>query len=164
MHNYIQATASAHYYIPIESPFALGLRGEIAFNNNTFCENYTATMIQAPAFSPTPSTPTTFNTGLRANQYIAAGILPIWKITPSLQFRTEFYGFAPWRPIYDGDNNNPYYGKYFERINFLGEASIVYSLPFASVSLYANYCNAPKSQWNFGITLGMQLFAPKFLE
>ncbi len=164
MHNYIQATASAHYYIPIESPFALGLRGEIAFNNNTFCENYTATMIQAPAFSPTPSTHNTFNTGLRANQYIAAGILPIWKITPSLQFRTEFYGFAPWRPIYDGDNNNPYYGKYFERINFLGEASIVYSLPFASVSLYANYCNAPKSQWNFGITLGMQLFAPKFLE
>lgn len=164
MHSYIQATATAHYYLPIESPFALGLRGEVAFNNNTFCENYTATMIQAPSFAPTPSTRNTFNTGLRANQYIAAGILPIWKITSSLQLRTEFYGFAPWRPIYEGDNNTPYYGKYFERINFLGEASIVYSLPFASISIYANYCNAPKSQWNFGITLGMQLFAPKFLE
>ncbi len=164
MHSYIQATASAHYYIPMNIPFALGLRGEMAYNNNQFCENYTATLIQAPAFTPTPSTRNTFNTGLRANQYVAVGILPIWKITPALQFRTEFYGFAPWKPIYENEDNSPYYGKIFERTDFFGEASVVYSLPFASLSAYVNYCNVPKGQWNFGITLGMQLFAPKFLN
>lgn len=164
MHSYIQATASAHYYIPMNIPFTIGLRGEMAYNNNQFCENYTATLIQAPAFTPTPSTRNTFNTGLRANQYVAFGILPIWKIMPALQFRTEFYGFAPWRPIYENEDNSPYYGKIFERIDFFGEASVVYSLPFASLSAYVNYCNVPKGQWNFGITLGMQLFAPKFLN
>ncbi len=164
MHNYLQVTASAHYYISTGTPFTLGLRGDVAFNTNQFCENYTATMIQAPAFAPTPSMQNTFNTKLRANQYVAAGILPIYKITPSLQIRTEFYGFLPFRPIYEDDNNKAYYGKAFSEISFVGEASVVYSLPFASVSAFANYCNAPKSQWSFGITLGMQLFAPQFLE
>lgn len=164
MHNYLQITASSHYYIPMNIPFALGLRGEIAYNNNQFCENYTATIIQAPAFTPTPFTRDSFNTGLRANQYVAVGILPIWKITPILQFRTEFYGFAPWKPIFENANNIPYYGKIFEKINFFGEASVVYNLPFASLSTYVNYCNVPKGQWNFGIILGIQLFAPRFLN
>ena len=163
MHSYFQLHAAAHYYLPINSPIAIGLRGEIAYNNNTFSENYTATMIQAPAFNPTPSTLISFTPGLRAHKFIAAGILPIWKIMNGLQLRTEFYGFLPFRPIYE-ENNKAYYGEPFERINFFGEAAIVYTLPWASVSLYGNYCNAPTSQWTFGLTLGFQLFAPKFID
>ncbi len=164
IHNYFQLTALAHYYLPFKGPIALGLRGEIAYNNNSFCENYTATMIQAPAFTPTPFTHNSFNTGMRANQFIAAGILPIWKITKVLQLRTEFYGFLPIRNIYETSNNMAAYDKPFNQINFFGEASLVYNLPFASLSIYANYGNAPKSQWNFGITLGRQFFAPRFIN
>lgn len=163
LHSYFQLRASAQYYIPINKPITLGLRGEVTYNNNTFNENYTATMIHAPAFTPTPSTLISFNTGLRANQYIAAGILPIWKIANGLQLRTEFYGFLPIFPIYEA-NNKAYYGKAFDTINFYGEAAIIYSLPWASVSVYGNFINAPKPQWNFGFTLGFQLFAPKFIE
>ena len=163
-HNYVQLRASAHYYLPFESPIAIGLRGEVAYNNNRFCQNYTATIIQAPAFEPTPSTRNLFNTALRANQFIAAGILPIWKITNNLQLRTEFYGFLPIRPIYADKNGNAYYGEAFEEINIMAEASMVYSLPWASLSAYYNYCNISNKQWNFGVTLGVQLFAPKFLQ
>lgn len=164
LHSYFQMHASAHYYLPFESPIAIGLRGDIVYNTNSFYNNYTSTMIQAPSFNPTPSTLNTFNTGLRANQYIAAGILPIWKIINNLQLRTEFYGFMPIRPIYEDSNFKAYYGKAFEHINFFGEASIVYSLPWASLSIYGNYSNAPQSSWNFGVTLGIQLFAPKFIN
>ncbi|MBQ2980308.1 MAG: patatin-like phospholipase family protein [Bacteroidaceae bacterium] len=163
-HNYFQLQASAHYYLPINSPFALGLRGKFVYNNNQFCENYTATMIQAPAFEPTPSSRNTFNTGMRANQFVAVGILPIWKIINNLQLRTEFYGFVPIHPIYEGTNNKPYYGEAFERIDFMGEAAIVYTLPWAALSLYGNYCNASREPWTFGVTLGVQLFAPNFIE
>lgn len=164
VHNYFQIRATAHYYLPFDSPFALGLRGEFAYNNNQFCQNYTATMVQAPAFTPTPSTRNSFNTGLRANQFIAAGVLPIWKPLKGLQLRTEFYAFLPIRAIHEDANGKAYYGNRFKELHFLGEASVVYSLPWASLSIYGNYCTAPHSQWTFGLTLGVQLFAPKFLQ
>lgn len=163
-HHYFQLRASAHYYLPINSPFALGLRGEFAYNNNQFCENYTATIIQAPAFQPTPSSLNAFNTALRANQFIAVGILPIWKVINNLQLRTEFYGFAPIYTIHQNEEGKAYYGEAFENIHFFGEAAIVYTLPWAALSVYTNYCNAPTSQWTFGVTLGVQLFAPKFIQ
>ena len=121
-------------------------------------------MIQAPAFSPTPSTLNTFNTALRSNRYLAAGVIPLWKIIKNLQLRTEFYAFVPIQPIYEDSNNKAYYGKSFEQINFFGEASVVYSLPWASLSIYGNYLNNPKPQWNFGVMLGIQLFAPQFIN
>lgn len=164
MHSYFQVRASAHYYLPFESPLALGVRGEFAYNNNQLGRNYTATMIQAPAFSPTPSTLNAFNTGLRANQFIAAGVLPIWRIMSGLQLRTEFYAFLPIRSILEDDSGMPYYGELFKDISFFGEAAVVYALPWASLSIYANYCTVPTPQWSFGLTLGMQLFAPKFLN
>ncbi len=163
-HNYLQLKASAHYYIPMDSPIALGLRGEFVYNTNSLCANYTASVIQAPSFTPTPSTVNSFNTGIRANQYIAAGIIPIWKIINNLQLRTEFYAFAPLRPIVEDDNFQAKFGKPFEYITYFGEAALVYSLPWASLSLYGNYCSEPTSQWNFGISLGIQLFAPKFIQ
>lgn len=163
-HNYLQLKASAHYYIPINTPFALGLRGELVYNTNTLCANYTASMIQAPSFTPTPSTVNSFDIGMRANQYIAAGIVPIWKIINNLQLRTEFYAFAPIRPIVENENYQADFGKPFEKITYFAEASVVYSLPWASLSLYGNYCSQPSSQWNFGLSLGIQLFAPKFIQ
>ena len=162
-HNYFQVRASALYYLPINSPFALGIRGEFCYNNNQFCENYIATMIQAPAFQPTPTSLNTFNTALRANQYMAVGIQPIWKIINNLQIRTEFYGFAPIYTIKRDTNGKAYYGEAFESIRFFGEAAIVYSLPWAALSVHTNYCS-PTSQWTFGVTFGLQLFAPKFIQ
>ncbi len=163
-HNYIQLFASAQYYLPFDFPITVGLRGDFMFNTNRFCENYTATMIQAPAFNPTPSTLHTFNTGLRSNHYIAAGIIPLWKIINNLQLRTELYCFAPLYPIYENSSYETYYGYPFTSFTFFGEASVVYSLPWAALSIYGNYCNKPTSQWNFGVTLGIQLFAPKFIN
>lgn len=163
IHNYYQLKALGHYYFNFDVPISLGLKGEVCYNNNTFSNNYTATMIQAPAFVPTPSMVNNFDSGLRANQYVAVGVIPIWKIINGLQLRTEFYGFAPLRPIKKDSDNMAYYGKPFENITFFGEASLVYNLPWASVSLYGNYRNIPAPQWGFGITLGVQLFAPKFI-
>lgn len=163
-HNYFQLEASANYYIPFDAPISLGLRGELVYNTNTLCANYTASMIQAPAFTPTPSSANYFDTGLRANQYVAVGVVPIWKIIKNLQLRTEAYAFAPLRPIVLDENYQAAFGKPFEDIAYFAEASIVYSLPWASLSVYGNYCSQPDSQWRFGVSLGIQLFAPKFMQ
>ena len=149
---------------PLGNKFVLGVRGKAVVSSKGLLSNYTSTLIQAPAFTPTPHSKTIFNPAFRSTQYLAAGVIPIWKILNNLQFRNEFYVFAPFRQIYEGENMVPYYGKAFTKYHFMGESSLVLDLSFASISLYANYYDYPARNWNFGINIGLLVFSPKFLE
>lgn len=163
-HSWIELNAKSEHYLNISRKFSFGIKSEAVISSKNFYNNYTSTIIQAPAFTPTPQSQTVFNEALRANQFLAAGIIPIWKITNSFHFRTEFYGFAPIFEIKRGENNKPYYSDLFRSFEYLGEVSLIYQLPFASVSVYANKYSYPKDNWNFGITLGILMFNPKFLD
>ena len=100
----------------------------------------------------------------QSNSFVAGGIVPIFNIIDNLQLRTEVYAFSPMREICPGDNDTASYGHWFGSINFMGEASVVYNFSFASLSIYGNYVNSPKSRWNFGVSFGFFIPAPKFLR
>ena len=151
-------------YINPTRHFSLGLKINAVASTRPLGANYTAMLVQATAFTPTPSTQNYFNAAFRSNSYAAAGILPIWTISNNLQFRTEFYAFAPFREITENKAHIPEYGKWFRKIDYMGEVSLSYSLPFASLSIYCNYLSYPKHNWNFGINFGVLLYAPKFLK
>lgn len=72
-----------------------GMDGRSTVFVENFSENYTATMMQAGEFAPTPHSKLMYNEAFRANQYVAAGIKPIYVLNDMFQFRTEFYGFTP---------------------------------------------------------------------
>ena len=162
--SWLQIEGNIHTYFPLGNKFVLGVRGKAVVSSKGLLSNYTSTLIQAPAFTPTPHSKTIFNPAFRSTQYLAAGVIPIWKILNNLQFRNEFYVFAPFRQIYEGENMVPYYGKAFTKYHFMGESSLVLDLSFASISLYANYYDYPARNWNFGINIGLLVFSPKFLE
>ena len=162
--SWLQIEGSIHYCFPLGNKFVLVVRGKAVVSSKGLLSNYTSTLIQAPAFTPTPHSKTIFNPAFRSTQYLAAGVIPIWKIMNNLQFRNEFYVFAPFRQIYEGENMVPYYGKAFTKYHFMGESSLVLDLSFASISLYANYYDYPARNWNFGINIGLLVFSPKFLE
>lgn len=162
--SWLQLEGNIHTYIPLGNKFVLGLRGKAVVSSKGLLSNYTSTLAQAPAFTPTPHSQTIFNPAFRSTQYLAAGVIPIWKILNNLQFRNEFYLFAPFRQIYEGANYEPYYGKAFTKYHFMGESSVVLNLSFASISLYANYYDYPARNWNFGINIGLLVFSPKFLQ
>ena len=66
--------------------------------------------------------------------------MPIYKIIKNLQLRGEFYAFSPFRKILRGDHYNAIYADgYFTHIEFLGELSLVYKFPFATLSAFGNY-------------------------
>ena len=71
-------------------------------------------------FSPTPHSKLMYNEAFRANQYVAAGIKPIYKINDMFQVRTELYGFLPIFPIKRNAQNQAYYGKSFSRLSVPG--------------------------------------------
>ena len=133
--------------------------------------NYTSSVLQAPAFTPTPHSEIVFNEAFRANQYAAVGLSPIIKLSKLVHFRADLYCFAPFYEIKKdvistGSTyiDSPYYGNFLRSFQFMGETSLVIRLPFASISLYANGYSYPKQNFNFGLNIGYLIFNPKMLD
>lgn len=162
--SWLQISYMKEAYHTMSPKFTLGWMAEAVYSSKNFSENYTATMMQACDFSPTPHSELMYNEAFRANQYIAAGIKPIYVLNDMFQVRTEFYGFVPISPIKKNSFNKAYYGKVFSRFEYLGELSVVCHLPFGAISAYVNHYSSPRKEWNVGITLGWQLFNYRFIE
>lgn len=163
-HTWLQISYSKDSYHNLSPHFTLGWKAEALYSSKNFSENYTATMMQACSFAPTPHSKLVYNEAFRANQYLAAGIKPIYKFNDMFQFRTEFYGFLPIYPIKCNELNKPYYGKPFTGFEYIGEVSLVCKLPFGAISAYLNHYSSPKREWNVGICLGWQIFNYRFIE
>ena len=132
-------------------------------SSKNLLNNYTVSVLQAPAYTPTLFSKIVFNEAFRANQFIAGGIIPVWKINSVIHLRGDFHGFLPVYPIRRGENNKAYYGKLFTHPAYLGEVSLVVQLPFMSISLFTNYLSYPKDSWNLGLNIGYLIFGPKFI-
>lgn len=163
-HSWLQLSYKNESYYKITSHFVLGGYLEAYYSSKNFSENYTATLLQAGEFTPTPHSKLSYNAAFRANQFAGIGLMPIYKINNMFQVRSEFYGFLPIFPIERNSLNKAYYGKVFSSFEYMGELSVVCHLPFAAVSAYVNYYSSPKNNWNVGLTLGWQLFNSRFIE
>ena len=162
--SWIQIAARTINYFDLHEHFTLGMRADGVISTKNLYSNYTSTIIQAPAFCPTPHSSITLHEKFRANQYLAAGVMPIYKINKILQLRSEFYGFLPAFTIDRKGYNDVAYGERFNRINLMAEFSAVATLPFMDVAIYANSYEFPMREWNFGLNIGFLIFPPKFLE
>ncbi|MCM1370076.1 MAG: patatin-like phospholipase family protein [Candidatus Amulumruptor caecigallinarius] len=151
-------------YFPISSNFSLGLNADGAVTIQKLNQNYINTLVHSPAFGPTPATKNYFNIAFRADNYISAGVSPVWLPMNMLQVRGDFYAYAPLRGL---RNNGRFeaasYDGWFKNPQFIGEVAVVYNLPFASISLYGNYLSSPSHNWNFGLSFGLFFQAPKLL-
>lgn len=164
-HSWLKISFEKEYYHNLTHHFTLGWMGQMVYSSQNFSENYTATMMQAPAFSPTPQSKMLYNEDFRANQFLAAGIKPIYVFNDMLQLRMELYGFLPIFPIRSTEQNKAYYGRAFSKFEFMNELSFVFQIPsLGSVSAYFNYFSTPKRNWNFGVSIGWQLFNYRFIE
>lgn len=162
--SYIQVMASMNNYNTLSTKFNLGYTLEGVISSKNIWSNFTASVLQAPGFTPTPHSTLVFNEAFHANQYLAGGIIPIWKISSIFHLRGELYGFLPIYPLQRTDNEQGFYGKLFSRPACLGELNLVAQLPFMSISLYANRYSYPSSNWNFGLNIGYLIFQQKFIQ
>lgn len=142
--SWLQISYMKEAYHSMSPKFTLGWMVEALYSSKNFSENYTATMMQAGEFAPTPHSKLMYNEAFRANQYMAAGIKPIYVLNDMFQFRTEFYGFMPIFPIEKNTLNRAFYGKAFSRFEYMGEVSVICHLPFGAISAYVNHYSSPK--------------------
>ena len=144
--SWLQISYMKYAYHTMSPKFTLGWMAEMLYSSKNFSENYTATMLQAADFSPTPHSKLMYNEAFRANQFLAAGIKPIFVFNDMFQFRSEFYGFVPIFPIKKNALNKAYYGKAFSRFEYIGEISVICQLPFGAISAYVNHYSSPKKE------------------
>ena len=135
--SWLQISYMKYAYHTMSPKFTLGWMAEMLYSSKNFSENYTATMLQAADFSPTPHSKLMYNEAFRANQFLAAGIKPIFVFNDMFQFRSEFYGFVPIFPIKKNALNKAYYGKAFSRFEYIGEISVICQLPFGAIKTKA---------------------------
>ncbi|MCD7972049.1 MAG: patatin, partial [Candidatus Azobacteroides sp.] len=163
-HSWMQIKGVVRNYNTLSSEFNLGYHLESVIAGKNFFNNYTSTVLQASAFQPTPHSKTSFNEKLRANQYFAGGLIPIWKINRLFHLRGEFYAFLPFNEIIRTEDNKASQGKFLRDFQYLGEASLVCQLPFMSIAVFANKYSYPDNNWNFGLNIGYLIFNSRLIE
>lgn len=151
-------------FFPLHHNMKLGIMGNAMGNYKKLKQNYTSTLVHSAEFAPTPSTQNYFNEAFRSDNYVAVGLIPVWTPLRGFQIRGDFYGYSKVRGIKNLGPRVTEYGRWFPKVEFIGEIAAVYNFPFASLSLYANYLSSPKNNWNFGINFGLFFQAPKLIH
>lgn len=152
------------HFFPLHRHFILGAASEVMTTIRPLYQNYVATLVHAPGFAPTPSTMDYFYPAFRSDNYVAAGLMPIWNPVSKVQLRADMYAFSAMRELKADGPDACYYDGWFKKVEFIGEIAAVYNFPFSSLSIYANYLSEPHNNWNFGISFGLLFKAPKFVR
>lgn len=123
----------------------LGIYAEGAYSSQELFKNYTASILKAPAFQPTPESKTLFLESFRAYQYLAFGHKLIINIRENFDWRFEGYIFQPVRTIIKQDNKTAAFGRDFDKRYLIGTSALVYHTPLGPISASVNYYhNAPE--------------------
>lgn len=149
-------------YFGLHRHWALGVESRALISSRGLLGAYEACISSAPSYTPTPSSDNSFNPALRANSFIAAGVVPVYKYNSSLSARLAAHAFMPLRSICALPDGGARYGAWLGSAKFFGELDVVYTLPFGDVAAYCNYTSSP-GRFNAGISFGIYLPAPKFL-
>lgn len=161
-HYKLSAEALWRHYFKVGRRVSVGGYARGLLTMGPLYQTYTAEMIMAPSFAPTPSTSNYFNPGLRSDNFVAIGANPVWNPVDKLQIRGDFYGFMPVRNITRTADGMALHKGWFDHPSFIGEVAAVYNFPFASLSVYGNYLSSPHGNWHFGVSFGLFFLAPRF--
>lgn len=159
-----QLETSTRNYPSLSDHFVLGVETNFMLSTRKIQPYYSSSIADAPAFNPTPASNNAFHPEFRANSFLAAGIIPVYKFNSNLSARVGGWAFLPVRAIREGIDSSAVYGKWFHDPQFWAEAALSYHFPFATLSGYVNYATIAGDHWHVGITFGLYMTPPKFLR
>ena len=157
-HNWILLQLTLDKYIPLSKKLTLGIYGQGAFSDQGIFNNYTSTVLAAPAFEPLPESQTIFLPQFRAHNFLAGGLKLIIKATNNMHFRTEAYIFQPYKEILKNEDNKAELGPAFSNRFYIFSGRAVYFAPFGPLSLSVDYYDAANVPWIFNLNIGYYIF------
>lgn len=161
---WFQAKLTVDNYLRTFKGFTIGTFGEAVFSTQGFFNNYSASILSAPAFNPTPESQTFFIDDYRAHNYFAGGIKAITTPYKGLDVRLEAYIFQPVNSILRDEKNKPKYSTPFLYRHFIGSATAVYNTALGPFSLGVNYYDRNNNAFSFFFHFGYILFNRKSID
>lgn len=163
--SWLQMSYQRKDYYDLSKNFTLGTNLYIYYSTRGLSSSYQASMMQAGVYIPTMNCMFNYDPAFRANQFVAGGITPIYKMNNFLHFRTGFYGFVPYRKIREASDGTAYFGKKrFSDFQYIAEVAAVAKFSSIIVSGYVDYYSSKKNGVNAGITVGWFMFNERFIE
>ena len=148
-------------YIPFNSPFSLGYYFRVQATFQPLLSNYYSTIIEAPAFQPNMVTKGLFMEHYRANQFLAAGLMPVYNFTKQLHAKLETYVYVPAQEILRDSNDEAYLGSYFQSLNIMVHASLKFVAVAGPICLHLGYIENEENPWIAQLSFGYLLFNKK---
>jgi len=159
-----QVKLSFVQYFNSKRKIRFGVSADGVISNQPFFNNYTASILMAPAYQPLPESKTLFQENFRAHSYLGGGVKAIYMPFKKFQVRAEAYIFQPYQVIFEDNNKQAAYGKKWADRNYLGTLSVVYYTPIGPIAFNANYYEKSEEHWSFLFHFGYIIFNKKSLE
>ncbi len=164
-HDWFVAKVQLDQYALPRGIFKFGVLAEGVYSTMPMFENYTASIIRAPAFQPTPESRTYFMEQFRAPKYIAGGVRTIIAVARNkFDVRLEAYVFQPYEPIVRGDDNEGVTAAAFSERYYIGSGSLIYQSPVGPVWFNLSYFDQEPEPWAWSLNFGYILFNQKAQE
>ena len=157
-HEWVQLKCTAEKYFNRRGSFKIGLLGEAAYSTQTLFNNYTSSILSAPAFQPTPDSKTIFLSNYRAFKYLAGGLKFIINIRKNIELRAEGYVFQPYETLIKNSEFKTDYSQPFAFQHFIGTGAVVWNTPVGPMSLSLNYYDHEKNPFSILFHFGYIMF------
>lgn len=157
-HRWIEARLTYDNYFESIGPFHLGFFGEVCLSSQQLFNNYTSSVLAAPAFQPLPESKTLYLPQFRSYNYASIGLKNIIQLSKNLDLRLEGYAFQPFSQISNKDDNTPEFGKIFSNRYYMASSAFVYHLPFGPASMGVNWYDGNEQPFYFNINIGYFIF------
>jgi NTE family protein len=164
-HEYFVLKGTLDKYFRLGRHFSFGIFAEGVYSSQSMYNNYTATVLSAPVFQPTPESQTLFLEDFRAHKYSAFGAKSVITLAKNFDLRFEGYVFLPYQSITRGVNQQAQYGSVLETKHYIGEVAFVYHTPLGPICASVNYFDTPvQNQFSFMLHFGYILFNKRATE
>ncbi|MBL7890242.1 MAG: patatin-like phospholipase family protein [Bacteroidia bacterium] len=163
-HEWVTLKICGERYFNRRGRLKIGICGEGVYSTQTLFNNYTSSILAAPAFQPTADSRTVFKENYRAHQYLSGGIKFVVNIRKNIELRAEGYIFQPYESMIKRNDLKVDYSKPFAFQHYIATGYAVWHTPVGPMSLGVNYYDQVKDPFSILFHFGYIIFNKRALE
>lgn len=163
-HDWFSLKIKYEKYFFQDYDFKIGLLMETQFSDQSFFNNYTATVLSAPAFQPLPESKTLFQDQYRAMQYIGSGVKAIYSLNKNIDIRLEAYMFQPYEELIPSTLQTASEGTEISVRDIIASFNTVYHTAIGPLAFSVNYYEHTEDPYSLLLHFGYIIFNKKSFE
>lgn len=163
-HHWISLRLQMENYFSLAKRVGGGLSGELVLSDQPLFNNYTASLLAAPAYHPIPESRTLFLPAFRAHNFVGSGAHLNYALFKRFEIRTQAHVFFPLWRIVEKNQGKPELGHFMGFSAGMGAAAIVFHTPIGPAALKLSFFEGEVEPWSLFFSFGYTIFNRRALE